>query len=78
MYRAYQKIKRRKSKCINVGHVKIGGDAPISVQTMTNTITADTKSTLKQIKRNIRVYFMHCLKYLQSYFLHLLKSYFIH
>tara|TARA_B100001123_G_C15277993_1_gene1012948 strand:+ start:460 stop:1554 length:1095 start_codon:yes stop_codon:yes gene_type:complete len=51
MYRAYQKINRRKSKSINVGHVKIGGDAPISVQTMTNTITADTKSTLRQIKR---------------------------
>ena len=42
-------IQRRKSKQIEIGNVKIGGDAPISVQSMTNTDTRDVKSTLKQI-----------------------------
>ena len=42
-------LKRRKSKQIEIGNVKIGGDAPISVQSMTNTDTRDVKSTLKQI-----------------------------
>lgn len=42
-------IQRRKSKQIQIGNVKIGGDAPISVQSMTNTDTRDVKSTLKQI-----------------------------
>ena len=40
MYRPYQKIHRRKSKSIKVGNVEIGGNAPISVQTMTNTLTS--------------------------------------
>ena len=43
-------IKRRKSKQLNIGNVKIGGDAPISVQSMCNTDTGDVKSTLNQIK----------------------------
>ena len=42
-------IQRRKSKQIEIGNVKIGADAPISVQSMTNTDTRDIKSTLKQI-----------------------------
>ena len=42
-------IQRRKSKQIEIGNVKIGGNAPISVQSMTNTDTRDVKSTLKQI-----------------------------
>lgn len=42
-------INRRKSKQILIGDVKIGGDAPISVQSMCNTDTRDIKSTLKQI-----------------------------
>ena len=42
-------IQRRKSKQIKIGNIKIGGDAPISVQSMTNTDTRDIKSTLKQI-----------------------------
>ena len=42
-------IERRKSKQIQIGNVKIGGDALISVQSMTNTDTRDVKSTLKQI-----------------------------
>ena len=40
---------RRASRQIKVGNIKIGGDAPISVQSMTNTDTRDVKSTLKQI-----------------------------
>ena len=51
MNRPYQIISRRKSKSINVGNVKIGGKAPISVQTMTNTITSDINSTINQINR---------------------------
>ncbi len=46
---AYQ-IKRRKSRQIMVGNVPIGGDAPIAVQSMTNTETTDVDSTVKQIK----------------------------
>ncbi len=52
MLRKYQKIDRRVSKVINVGSVKIGGNNPISVQTMTNTLTTKTKETLKQIERS--------------------------
>ena len=47
--RPYRDIKRRKTKVIKVGNVKIGGDNPISVQSMTNTLTTDVKSTIKQI-----------------------------
>lgn len=42
-------IIRRKSRQIMVGNVAIGGDAPISVQTMTNTLTTDVKATVDQI-----------------------------
>ena len=44
-------IKRYKTKQIHVGSVAIGGDAPISVQSMTFTKTDDVKATLDQIKR---------------------------
>lgn len=44
-------IKRRKSRQIQVGNVAVGGDAPISVQSMTNTETTDIDATVKQIKR---------------------------
>lgn len=47
--RPYRYIKRRKSKQISVGSVKVGGDAPISVQTMTNTRTTDIQGTIKQV-----------------------------
>ena len=47
--RPFRDINRRKTKVINVGKVKIGGDNPISVQSMTNTLTTDIKSTIKQI-----------------------------
>ena len=47
--RPFRDIIRKKTKVINVGNVKIGGDNPISVQSMTNTLTTDIKSTIKQI-----------------------------
>src|SRR5271156_1574471 len=50
-YREYQQISRRKSRQISVGNVKVGGDAPISVQTMTNTLTTDIDATVAQILR---------------------------
>ncbi len=49
--RPFRDIKRRKTKVINVGTVKIGGDNPISVQSMTNTLTTDIKSTINQINK---------------------------
>ena len=42
-------IKRRVSKKIFVGSVSVGGDSPISVQSMTNTDTENVKATIKQI-----------------------------
>tara|TARA_Y100000741_G_scaffold362272_1_gene347729 strand:+ start:120 stop:1229 length:1110 start_codon:yes stop_codon:yes gene_type:complete len=51
MERLYQKIDRRKSRVIKVGQVNIGGNSPISVQTMTNTLTSDSQSTIAQIRR---------------------------
>ena len=47
--RPFRDIKRRKTKEVSVGKVKVGGDNPISVQSMTNTLTTDIKSTIKQI-----------------------------
>ncbi len=47
--RPFRNIKRKKTKVINVGNVKIGGGNPISVQSMTNTLTKDIKATIKQI-----------------------------
>ncbi|MCR9178464.1 MAG: flavodoxin-dependent (E)-4-hydroxy-3-methylbut-2-enyl-diphosphate synthase [Alphaproteobacteria bacterium] len=49
--RPYRDIQRRKSRKIHVGPVPVGGDAPISVQTMTNTLTTDAKATIEQIRR---------------------------
>jgi (E)-4-hydroxy-3-methylbut-2-enyl-diphosphate synthase len=49
--RAYRDITRRKSRQIRVGNVLVGGDAPITVQSMTNTLTADPKATIEQIRR---------------------------
>ena len=48
--RPYRQIDRRVSRQISVGSVLVGGDAPISVQTMTNTPTADIDATLAQIR----------------------------
>ncbi len=50
-YRPYQQIERRKSRQIHVGSVPVGGDAPITVQTMTNTLTTDVPGTVAQIRR---------------------------
>ncbi len=50
-YRPYQQIVRRKSRQIHVGAVPVGGDAPITVQTMTNTLTPDVAATVAQIRR---------------------------
>ena len=47
--RPWRNIERRKSRKIMVGSVPVGGDAPISVQTMTNTDSSDVKATLAQI-----------------------------
>ena len=49
--RPFRDIKRRKTKVINVGKVRVGGDNPISVQSMTNTLTTDIKSTINQINK---------------------------
>ena len=47
--RPWRNIDRRKSRQIHVGSVPVGGDAPISVQTMTNTPTTDIKATIAQV-----------------------------
>ena len=47
--RPWRNIYRRKSRQINVGSVPIGGGSPIAVQTMTNTLTTDVKSTIEQV-----------------------------
>ena len=49
--RPYRDIVRRKSRKIRVGAVEVGGDSPITVQSMTNTLTSDPKATIAQIKR---------------------------
>ena len=47
--RPFRDIKRRRTREIKVGNVKVGGDNPISVQSMTNTLTTDIQATIKQI-----------------------------
>jgi len=49
--RPWRTIERRKSRQIMVGSVPVGGDAPITVQTMTNTLTSDAGATIDQIRR---------------------------
>jgi len=48
--RPWRDIERRKSRVIHVGNVPVGGDSPITVQTMTNTLTSDAKATIAQIQ----------------------------
>lgn len=48
--RPYRDIIRRKSRKIHVGAVEVGGDAPITVQSMTNTLTTDIQATIRQVK----------------------------
>ena len=55
MERSYQKIDRRKTRKIQIGNLQVGGNSPVLVQTMTNTLTSDIKSTLEQIKRVVNV-----------------------
>ena len=50
-HRPWRDIVRRKSRQIMVGNVPVGGDAPIAVQTMTNTPTEDAAATIDQIRR---------------------------
>lgn len=47
--RPWRDIERRKSRVIHVGNVPVGGDSPIAVQTMTNTLTSDAPATIKQV-----------------------------
>ncbi len=47
--RPHRIIQRKKTKEIKVGNVAVGGDSPISVQSMTNTLTTDVEETIKQI-----------------------------
>jgi (E)-4-hydroxy-3-methylbut-2-enyl-diphosphate synthase len=49
--RPWRRIERRRSRRIRVGSVDVGGDAPITVQSMTNTVTADAAATIDQIRR---------------------------
>jgi (E)-4-hydroxy-3-methylbut-2-enyl-diphosphate synthase len=49
--RPWRDITRRKSRQIMIGNVPVGGDAPVTVQTMTNTPTSDAKATIDQIRR---------------------------
>ena len=48
--RPWRVIERRKSRKIRVGSVEVGGDAPITVQSMTNTVTSDANATINQIR----------------------------
>ena len=49
--RPFRKINRKRTKEIRVGNIKVGGNNPITVQTMTNTLTTDHKSTIEQINK---------------------------
>ena len=49
--RPWRRIERRKSRKIRVGAVEVGGDAPITVQSMTNTLTADAAATIAQVRQ---------------------------
>ena len=48
--RPYRMIQRRKTRTVYVGKVPVGGDSPITVQSMTNTLTSDVKATVEQIR----------------------------
>ena len=47
--RPFRDISRKKTRKIKVGNIEVGGDAPISVQSMTNTLTTNIDETVKQI-----------------------------
>src|SRR6202049_5238008 len=48
--RPYRDIHRRACRTIHVGKVPVGGDSPITVQSMTNTVTSDVKATVEQVQ----------------------------
>ena len=48
--RPYREILRRRSRLIHVGDVPVGGESPITVQSMTNTLTTDVEATVQQIR----------------------------
>src|ERR1700704_6609316 len=50
-HRPWRDIQRRVSRKIRVGSVEVGGDAPITVQSMTNTLTSDAAATIEQIRQ---------------------------
>ena len=50
-HRPWRRIDRRPSRKISVGNVEVGGDAPITVQSMTNTLTADAAATIEQVRQ---------------------------
>ena len=56
MERSYQKIDRRKTRTINVGHLKIGSESPVLVQTMSNTLTSNINDTLNQISSQLALF----------------------
>ena len=58
--RPYRDILRRKSRQIFVGPVAVGGDAPITVQSMTNTDTADARATIDQVRQLAEGGRRHC------------------
>ncbi len=47
--RPWRHISRNTTRQVTVGSIKVGGDAPISVQTMTNTLTTDVRATIRQV-----------------------------
>ena len=49
--RPWRDITRRRSRSVRVGDVLVGGDAPITVQSMTNTLTTDVAATIRQIRQ---------------------------
>ncbi len=53
--RPYRTVNRRKSRQIFVGNVAIGGDAPIAVQSMTNTPTTDVQATIRQVNECVEL-----------------------
>ena len=53
--RPYRAINRRKSRQISIGNVLIGGDAPIAVQSMTNTPTTDIQGTILQVAKCVEL-----------------------
>ena len=67
--RPHRIIKRKKTRVINVGKIKVGGDSPISVQSMTNTLTTDIKQTINHLMKLIVAGFSPPLDFICTQFL---------